>query len=217
MCRASFLEGTDKVGLVKSKLSRCEAFQTELLRPRGGQFFKIKSTKLCNDMHQNKETTMNKLLFALSLTSTIAFTGVAEAKNCPTSYSRSACATFLRQQDAPALTGPIAKTKVLMRSIAVLSDEPSAIVLRKGDGNDGPQVLSFRKATLDWRQTDRGWETTVYVPVDIFKKNKSLSLCGANGHSSWKAKHIAYLKRANVGSSDSACVGSDGWCAQYGL
>jgi hypothetical protein len=157
------------------------------------------------------------LATALSAIALSGLSGTAFAKKCPTDMSRSACETYKRQQNAPALSGPKAETKVPMRSIAVLSDVPSALVLRKGYGNKGSPILSFRKATLDWRQTDRGWETTVYVPVSIFGQYNSLSLCGENGHSGWRATHISYLRRANVGSSDPACTGGDGFCAQHGL
>ena len=153
---------------------------------------------------------------ATSLSAFVSTSVPAEAK-CPTSYSRSACDIWLRQQNAPALTGKKAATQEPMRCVAVLQNEVSALALRKGKGNKGEVITSWRKATLSWQQTDRGFETTVCFPVRYAHEYAELTLCGARGHSSWGRAQIAYLKRANVGSSDAACTGGDAWCGKRGL
>lgn len=162
---------------------------------------------------------MAATLFAATIAvASISFSGNAEADTkCPTSYSRSACAVWLRQQNAPALSGPKAATSEPMRCVAVLQNVPSALALRIGKSNKGEVITSWRFATLDWRETDRGFETTVCFPKRYTYKYRAMTLCGADGHSSWGSAQISYLRRANVGSSDPACTGGSGWCAQYGL
>jgi len=172
---------------------------------------------------------MNKTIFGLMaaflFVATLAVASVGMIGNaiagtgmgCPTSYSRSACAVWLRQQTAPALNGPVVAAREPMRCVAVLQNEASALALRKGKGNKGPVITSWRKATLSWQETDRGYETTVCFPVRYAHEYAEMTLCGARGHSSWGRSLVSYLKRANVGSSDPACTGDTGWCGKRGL
>jgi len=142
----------------------------------------------------------------------------AEAgSKCQTSMSRSACDIWKRQQNAPALQGPKRATNEPMRCVAVLQHEPSALALREGKGNRGDVITSYRLASLNWKQTDRGFETTVCFPKRYTQLYVGMTLCGSIGHLSWGPREMAYLKRANVGSSDPACVGGSSWCGQYGL
>jgi hypothetical protein len=144
-------------------------------------------------------------------TSAPAFAG------CPSTYSKSACEIWKRQQNAPALKGPKTGATEPMRCVAVLQNEVSALALRKGAGNKGAVIVSWRKATLNWKQTSRGYETTVCFPVRYVTSHNSLTLCGARGHSSWGQSELSYLRRSNVGSNDPACTGGTGWCAARGL
>ncbi len=163
---------------------------------------------------------MNKsfILAGIILSSTLLSTqGAMAGSNCHKKNWSSVCESFSRQQNAPALQGPKVKTTVPMRSIAVLSDVPSALTLRKGEGNGGPKLMGFRKASISWQQTNRGWEATVYVPVTFFSQYDELSLCGANGHSSWNHSQISYLRHSDVSAADPACTGGKGYCAQNGL
>ena len=162
---------------------------------------------------------MNKslILTGLILSSLLTAQGAVAGSNCHKKSWSSVCESFVRQQNAPALLGPKAKTTVSMRSIAVLSDVPSALTLRKGTGNGGPKLMGFRKESISWQQTNRGWEATVYVPLDFFYKHTELTLCGANGNSSWNTSQVSYIKHSNVTASDPACTAGSGYCAQYGL
>lgn len=141
----------------------------------------------------------------------------AEAgKRCPAHITRDACEVWLRQQNAPALRGPKAPSEPV-RCVAVLSDQPSALVLREGYGNRGPTVISWRAASLSWKHTGRGYETTICFPKRYVGRYDALTLCGAIGHSAWGPPHMAYLQKRNVGSHDPACVGGKAWCAKRGL
>jgi len=144
-------------------------------------------------------------------------TDVAEAgQKCSKKMSRDACEVWLRQQTAPKLTGPKAPSEPV-RCAATLSDRPSALVLRMGEGNKGPAVISWRLASLDWKKTHRGFETTACFPKRLVEEYDSLTLCGANGHSSWGIAEMSHLRKRDIGSGDPACTGGDSWCAQHGL
>lgn len=152
------------------------------------------------------------ILFAL-----FGFGDVAEAgQKCPAKMSRDACEVWLRQMSAPALKGPKAPSEPV-RCVAVLSDQPSALVLRDGKGNRGPAIISWRLATLNWKQTRRGFETTVCFPKRLVGQHAAMTLCGAIGHSSWGSAEMAYLRQSNVGAHDPACTGGMAWCSKRGL
>lgn len=162
---------------------------------------------------------MRTILMAALAVFTVSFFGgsnVAEAgSKCPSNISRDACEIWLRQQTAPALKGPKAPSEPV-RCVAVLSDQPSALVLRQRD-NKGPAITSWRQASLGWRRTGRGYETSVCFPKRYVHTYDRLALCGAVGHSVWKEAEMTYLKSRNVGSNDPACVGGKKWCGQRGL
>lgn len=143
-------------------------------------------------------------------------TAVAGQTECPKQLSRQACEVWLRQQSAPALRGA-KRASEPVRCVAVLSDQPSALVLRQGKGNSGPAVTSWRKATLRWKQTSRGFETTVCFPKRYVSAYSALTLCGAVGHSSWGNAEMRFLKTRNVGRNDPACTGGRHWCGARGL
>lgn len=164
-----------------------------------------------------KEKQMNKSILAGAILACVSFSIAPAQASCPSNLSSSACAIWQKQNNAPALHGPKKATKIAMRSIAVLSDERCALVLRKGYGNKGKPLYSFRQASLDWNETDRGLETTVYIPAQYFEDYDELSLCGCNGHSSWGAAETEYLRRYNVKASDPACTGGKQWCKRRGL
>lgn len=144
------------------------------------------------------------------------FTGFGPTKAQASECKGLVCSLFQRQQMAPALKGSKAPSEPV-RCVAVLSDQPSALALRQGKGNTGPAITSWRQASISWKETRRGWEATICFPQRYVGAYSAMSLCGAEGHSSWGVAEISYLKRRDVGSGDPACVGGSRWCAARGL
>lgn len=159
---------------------------------------------------------MYKFLFLVVVVGfVVSFSGnSAEAGQCKPHDT--ACEIWKRQQVAPKLNGPKAPSEPV-RCVYVLSDQPSALALRKGKGNRGATITSWRLASLNWKKTYRGYETTVCFPTRYVSQYNAMTLCGAEGHSSWGASEMSYLKRHNVGASDPACTGGKSWCAKRGL
>lgn len=166
---------------------------------------------------------MGKLIALIALVFSLSiFGGVSSAsadERCEGQKS-DACEVFLRQQEAPAFRGP-KSGKLADRCVWVANPEPVALVLRAGAGVTGPGITSWRLSALSWRRgTVNGKQsmlTQICFDSALLYNYDAVTLCAEVGHSIWRGKNLAYVRKHNVSKGDPACVGGDAWCADRGL
>jgi hypothetical protein len=169
---------------------------------------------------------MHKLILALAfLVSAVFFassgliTSAVAGDRC-NDQGDTACELYRKQSDAPAYTGP-KSGKQADRCVWVANFEPVALVLRQGAGVNGPEIISWRKSSLQWRQGVVNGREALLAQIcfdsSILYAYDAVTLCAEVGHSIWRNQNMAYVRKHNVGKGDPACVGGNDWCGDRGL
>ena len=114
-----------------------------------------------------------------------------------------------------------------LSTAATASDTAKIAVLSEfGSGTVGASSLilkvggkGYRVHHNGWRQTSRGYETTVTFPRSLLRGQSKARLTREDGRgwSDWGRSEMQYLQSNDVHSGDPACLGGTAWCATRGL
>lgn len=107
--------------------------------------------------------------------------------------------------------GETARIAVLSEFGADTAGASNLILMVGGQG--------YRVSNNGWRQTSRGYETTVTFPRNLLRGQSKARLTREDGlgWSDWGRSEMQYLQSNDVHAGDPACVGGTAWCATRGL